>query len=111
MVYDSTGNMERFSSLLRSIHLSAPSAAVMAEYFHRIEAGLPIGVITLEPQTQSKWLMDIDSCIDLEVSEPQTTYNLQQHELRIVRGRIANQHGYQYGPVNLNNHHNRKNRF
>ena len=111
MVYDSTGDMERFSSLLRSIHLSAPSAAVMAEYFHRIEAGLPIGVITLESASQPKWLADIDSCIDLAISEPQTSDDPRTHELRIVRGRIANQHGYQYGPVNLNNHHNRKNRF
>lgn len=32
-------------------------------------------------------------------------------ELRIVKGRIANQHGYQYGPVSFSGHKSRQTRF
>ena len=59
----------------------------------------------IDSLSQLKYEIGIDPAEDS--GKEYTAYT----ELRIVKGRVANQHGYQYGPVSFSSHKSRQNRF
>lgn len=66
-----------------------------------------------ENRNEALQLLRFDSTCEIGIDVADRTENeyTASTDIRIVKGRIANQHGYQYGPVSFSSHKARQNRF
>lgn len=113
MPLDTTADLyTRLTHVLKDVHFDIPVQRHL-EYLRRAKVGVPIGALLFEdprtsPNHQLDWIADIARRQDLNVPPSPASTKPPVLELRIVKGRIANQHGYVYGPVSS---HGKRKRF